>query len=142
MMRCLQRLRPLRTRGRRGAAGLEFGLLAPALLLMLAAMTDMGRAVGQSMQLSNALRSAAQFALSYSDDSAAMRAHITSALGGTTEVIVDATCQCGTGTASAAACGTTCYQERLIVLKATRPFSAILIKTITQVNANVTLRSQ
>jgi Flp pilus assembly protein TadG len=131
-----------RLRSRRGIAALEFALVVPVLILLILATVDYGRAIAQSMRLSNAVRAGAQYALSFPDDVAGINARVTGALGGWTDVSVATECQCAGGTTSATACTEVCSGIRVTTVRATRPFSAYHFTSITSVTSNVTLRVQ
>lgn len=64
---------------RRGAAAVEFALLAPALLLMLAGVIDVGRLISQSMQVKAAAQAGADYAQRRGWDEAAVRSAVVSA---------------------------------------------------------------
>jgi Flp pilus assembly protein TadG len=74
-------------RCRRGAAALEFGIIAPVLILLLAGLVDLGGAMQQAIRLENAARAGAQYAMSFPQDTAGIRTATTAALGGTTATV-------------------------------------------------------
>lgn len=147
--------------GRRATAAVEFGLIAPLLIILLSAAMDLGNAFQQSVRLAAAVRSGALTAATSGTTSSAISAAVTGALAGWTNVTVtvDAqTCQCldaatgqGTGATSAAICGTTCAggMAKYYGIHATRPFTPVFpgsrwvtFNRITQVRADVVARVQ
>lgn len=92
-------------KARRGAVTVELALLAPVLAFMLVGAIDFGNYIYQKMQLQNASRAGAQFAVQSSSDpfdSAAIDAVVraASALDAGTSVTVGAFCGCDDGTES------------------------------------------
>jgi Flp pilus assembly protein TadG len=62
-----------------GAAAVEFGLLAPLLLVMVAGLIDFASYVSKKIELEQALRAGAQYALLDFTDSATITAAVTNA---------------------------------------------------------------
>ncbi len=96
-------------RRRRGAAAVEFALMMPVILLALAGVTDFGRLVFDKMELVSAVRSGAQYALAYDNDTTAVRQAVVDAtnLGlALTDVTATQSCECPDG--SPVICGEDC----------------------------------
>lgn len=148
-------------RCRRATSALEFALIAPVLIILLGAAADLGNAFQQSIRLGSAVRSGAQRAAADAGGTAAIQAAVTSAITGWEGVSVTVDpmqCQCldpvsgeGTGELSDAVCSLTCPggMARYIGVHATRPYEVLVptsalvtFNTITQVQANVTIRVQ
>ncbi len=62
-MEALHRRRPRLRRDKRGMAALETAAVAPFLLLIIVACVDFGRALSQRIELTNAARAGAQYAV-------------------------------------------------------------------------------
>jgi Flp pilus assembly protein TadG len=127
---------PRLLRQRRGVAAQEFAIAAPALILLLMAVIDFGRAIDQSIRLETAARAGAQYGLVYPDDTAGINARIGAALAGWSDwtAQVGLTCEC----ASPGACTTGCAQ--LLTINVSRPFTAAFFVRVTTLRGNVTLR--
>lgn len=95
-MRALASLR----RCRRGLSAVEFGLVAPFLLLILSGLVDLGHALQRSIVLDNAARAGAHLAMSIPQDSAAMAAATRAALGAleASVTVEGPSCVCAEGT--------------------------------------------
>lgn len=95
---------------RRGTAAVEFALLAPLLIGILAAFTDFGIGAYRHMQVVDAAEAGAQFAVRQGYNGAAIQ---TAAAGATSLPSISTSsaqfCGCPSGTAlDAVGCGTTC----------------------------------
>lgn len=98
---------------RRATAALEFGIIAPLLLLLLSATVDIGGAMHQTIRIENAARAGAQFAMSFPDDTTGISNVTTAAFGGApADITVDVgplICACPGGSVVAVSCtGTPC----------------------------------
>lgn len=100
---------------RRGTAVLEFVMAAPVMIMLLAAVADLGLAMRTKLRLANGVASAAQYAvLSGSGASSGTLSAIVKAastLGGATASVSGPACGCPTGaprSITAATCGSTC----------------------------------
>jgi len=121
-------------RCRRGASAAEFGIIAPAMVLLLAGIADIGAAMQQAIRLENAARAGAQFAMSFPTDQAGIATATGAALGtagaGATVVASAPFCACpGAGTSTVSCEGTPCAGEpagTYVTVTVTRPFSAIV----------------
>lgn len=106
---------------RRGVATIEFALTVPLMLLMLAAIADLGMAMIDAMQLASGVTNAARFAVL--DQGAATTATLqaivqdASTLGSVQTSVSAAGCYCPSGgapvTLTAATCGNTCSNGAL-----------------------------
>ncbi|WP_114377581.1 TadE/TadG family type IV pilus assembly protein [Elioraea thermophila] len=94
-MRALTSLR----RCRRGLSALEFGLVAPFLVLVLSGLVDLGHALQRTIVLENAARAGAHFAMSFPQETASIAAAVRAALGGVeaTVTVQGPNCVCGDG---------------------------------------------
>src|SRR3989338_7824363 len=78
-----------------GAAAVEFGLIAPVLMIMIFGIVDYGLAMVNKMELRGAARAGAQYALGDSSDTAAIIAAVVAASDvGITAGDVTLTCNC------------------------------------------------
>lgn len=119
---------------RRAAAALEFGIIAPLLLLLLSATVDIGGAMHQTIRIENAARAGAQFAMSFPDDTTGISTVTTAAFGGATaDITVDVgplICACPGGSVVAVSCnGTPCGGAAAGVYRTvtvTTPYEAIV----------------
>ncbi len=119
---------------RRATAALEFGIIAPLLLLLLSATVDIGGAMHQTIRLENAARAGMQFAISFPDDTAGIRAAAAAALGGAIAdmnvVVGPILCACPGGSVAPVSCtGTPCAGAAAGVYRTvtvTTPYAAIV----------------
>ena len=99
-------------RRKAGNAAVEFALIAPILAAMLVAMTDLGVALYEKMEIRNAAAAGAQYAIAKGWNSTAIQNAVTNATGmsgvSASPVPVQS-CGCASGTTiTAAACGSVC----------------------------------
>ena len=103
-LRCLRR--------NEGVAAVEFAIIAPVLVVILAMIADLGLGFRYQMQVGHAARAGLQYALNNGWNSASVIAAVTSATGLTGISASPApftSCGCATGSGiSAAACGSNC----------------------------------
>lgn len=92
--RCSTRLAAL-WRARDGLAAVEFGLLAPMLLLIVAASVDLGMAYSAQIKVQQAAQAGAQYALKHGFDSTKIPAAVTSATALSVSATPAPTQQCG-----------------------------------------------
>ena len=153
LLACACRDMPPRRGDRRGIAAVEFAILAPFVLLVLAGATDLGRAVEHSIRLENAARVGAQFALRAPNDTAGIRAAAEAGAGpGATVSVTRPPCQCPTAAGAngaVVACNANCATgiASYVRISITRPFvplfptSALIpFDAIGATNANVLAR--
>lgn len=149
-------LHALLRRRDRAVSALEFALVMPTLVLILLAIADLGNAMQQSIRLSAAARIGAQVALSQPQDTAAIRAAVTSALTGwaisseadcsnnrATGVCIRSsqTCTCIGGSAFDCSRGdVTCEFTHYASVSVTRPYAPLLIVPQRMLTGNVELR--
>ncbi|WP_439579389.1 TadE/TadG family type IV pilus assembly protein [Elioraea sp.] len=119
-------------RCRQGTSAVEFGMIAPALVLLLAGLVDFAGAMHQTIRLENAARAGAQYAMSFPEDTAGIVAATTNALGeqGGTVAVVPAYCACPGGGTTAVSCeGTPCdgaVSAVYVEVNITRPYAAVM----------------
>ncbi len=97
--------------GRSGTAAVEFGLVAPMLVLLLVGMCDFGMAIWEQMEVGNAARAGAAYASVHGWNSAAIETAAASATElASIRVAVSETCGCPSSSHGvvAAACGSNC----------------------------------
>jgi Flp pilus assembly protein TadG len=95
----------------RGAAAVEFGLLAPMLVAILLPMIDLGMGAYVKMRVQDAAEAGAQYALEhgYTSSSIQSAAQNATSLGANVTVTPSEACDCvSSGALSAATCGSTC----------------------------------
>jgi len=115
---------------RDGNVLIEYALIAPILLLILAALFDFGMAVYDSMSLKEAARSGAQYARKYPSNVAGITQVVANATGIDPQnltVTTNLSCQCQDG--SAAVCGTTCAAgptETYVTVAVQEPYATLL----------------
>lgn len=148
------RLLGRRLANRRGAAALEFGVLATVLVPMMLIVFDVGNQIYQTLVLRQAIRAGALYALYYHDTAGIQRTIEASIPAGWTNASVFGSgwapttaciCMSSQGTAAAASscsCPTGDTLERLMTLTVTMPFSPMLLTSITQVGASDVIRYQ
>ena len=142
-------------RGRKGVSALEFGLVAPVLILVLLGAFDLGNALQQSIRLESAARAGAQHAFAYPGDEAGITAAVRANLAGWSDVVVQRpvrVCRCPDGAAVDCSVGTcgggTGVPITSISVTVTRPFAGIspltapLLPSLTTLTGNVEIRLQ
>ncbi|HEX3537438.1 MAG TPA: TadE/TadG family type IV pilus assembly protein [Stellaceae bacterium] len=87
-------------RARDGVAAVEFGLLAPMLLLIVAASLDLGLAYSAQIKVQQAAQAGAQYALLHGFDSTKITTAVTSATSLSVNATPAPTQQCGCLTGS------------------------------------------
>jgi len=102
----LARLVGRTTRDRRGVAAVEFALFAPVLLVLTAGVIDFSLYVGTRIELEQALRAGAQYALKDFKDSTTISAAVTpatdlSSVSVSYDPATDSYCECPDGTTNA-----------------------------------------
>jgi Flp pilus assembly protein TadG len=65
----------------RGSAAIEFAIISPVLLIMLAGLVEIGFATREAMQVQDAAEAGAGYAIKYGWDSAAISASVVNATG-------------------------------------------------------------
>jgi Flp pilus assembly protein TadG len=87
---------------RGGVAAVEFGLFAPILILTILATIEFGRYIGARIELEQALRAGAQYALKDHVDTAAIEAAVqnATALSGIVVTVNPLACECPGGTST------------------------------------------
>lgn len=131
----------------RGVAAVEFALIAPVLVALLGATTDLGRGIERAIMLETAARSGAEWlglnpfdALANDVSQAAVRSAMAPALTGlpnATVTVSNSVCLCPdangrvTGTPSVGACGTACATgiARFRTIRVSEPFNVIFPTT-------------
>ena len=96
---------------REGNAAVEFSIAAPVLAIIFVPLIDIGMAVYQKMQVQDAARAGAQYAMAHGWNSSSIQSAITNAtaLAVTVSPAPSKSCGCPDGSSvSAAACGSTC----------------------------------
>ena len=139
---------------------METAAVAPVLLLVIVACVDFGRALSQSIELTNAVRAGAQYAVTAANAEKRIRQAVTDALPAHLRAATITTaCYCGalpatgTGLPPVAACDSACAEgnARMMTLRATFPFTPVnfmLTPTLATrfgfdtVSGNVTIRHQ
>jgi Flp pilus assembly protein TadG len=95
-----------------GVAAIEFGIIAPILVLMVVAAADIGMGFYRKIQVEGAAQAGAQWAIRNGFDTNAITNAVTSATSASSISVSPAPaqfCGCATGTnISSATCGTTC----------------------------------
>ena len=145
MTRVLRRYLHLLRADRRGVSALEFVLVMPLIVLIMLATADLGNAVQQSIRLETAARAGAQYAFTFPRDAAGIRNQVLSTLSGWTDVTVPnptLVCRCPSNTSVTCANEDTCTQptERFISIRATRPFSAVVMPNLSIVEGRAEVR--
>ncbi len=121
-LRSAQRL----ARCRSGTSAIEFAIGAPALLIGLIIVTDVGLAVGSRMKLDQAVRSGAEFAMNSVEDETTLEDMVKSAATGAygdqmddindsqiPDVDVTKTCECPDAAGVEAACDALCTGDAI-----------------------------
>lgn len=119
-------------RCRKGVSAAEFGMIAPAMIVLLAGLVDLAGAMQQTIRLENAARAGAQYAMSFPEDTAGIMAATAAATGGSdgTVAVVPAFCACPGGSTAAVSCeGTPCDggpSGVYVGVNITRPYAAVI----------------
>lgn len=131
----------------KGTSAIEFGLLAPILLIMLLGLIDFGFAWIKKMELSSAARAGAQYALLEGYDSTTVQSVVTNATN-LTDITFDTLttyCQCEDGTS--VTCGDTCTDgssnRKWVTITISAPIEAYFFESvITSVSATAEMQIQ
>ncbi len=133
----------------RGVAAAEFALIAPAILTLMLAAYDIGNAVQERMQLEQAVRAGAQYALSWPDDTQGITNAINYALPWTpTTINVSLACWCWSSSAgeTESSCPATCpngsVNRSYVTLTATNNATPFLFSAVTGNSATYVVRVQ
>jgi Flp pilus assembly protein TadG len=117
-------------RDRRGAAAVEFALLAPVLLLIMAGLTDGSQLIVTHMQVNSAAQAGADFALRQGWNAAGIQAAVTAAapVGATgTPVLAQACVVAGAiVTTAAGKCADGGDVGRFVTVTAQAPFTPLM----------------
>ncbi len=143
-----------RLSARRGAAALEFGLIAPILITVLIGVVDIGGSIQQRIRLEAAARSALGYAHVYSENIADIRNIVIGALSGWNNATVDAVvvaCDCATtsggvttvvaGTCTVA-CASGAEQRRFLTVNVSRGYDGIIFLRNQTLTGSVQMRVQ
>lgn len=150
---------PLVRSDRRGVAAAETAAVVPFLILIILSCADFGRAISQSMGLTQAVKAGAQYAVTAANAQAAIEAAVRAALPqALAAAAVSSTCYCGalpagTGMPPVAACDSDCPtgSARMMTIRATLPFTPMNFAVtpalasrfnFNQVSGNVVIRHQ
>ncbi len=112
---------------RRGVAALEFALIAPVMIVLLAAAANIGLAVDHAINLSNAARAGAQYVIALPSDTVGARTAALGVLPGAVVTVGAMVCTCpapgeSTGGPTIACNTTTCLTglTRTVTVTVTR----------------------
>lgn len=132
---------------RRGAAAIEFALIAPVILVALTGIVNYGLAMFDKMQMQSAARSGAQLALLDAGDTAAIKQAVVDStnLGITTsDVTTTQFCECANATIIT--CGNTCSDgstnRYFMTVTATYNHTLLLLGTTVALTGSATVRTQ
>ena len=136
-------------KGREGSAAIEFGLIAPLLLVMLIGVVELGFAVHQAMQVQDAAEAGALYAGKYGWNQAGIANAVVTATGAQTITAQPAPalfCGCpGAGGITAIVCDATCpggtAPGRYVRVSASIPHVAILVGLGVPIPATLTGRA-
>lgn len=121
--------------GKAGSAAIEFGIIAPLLLLLLVGVVELGFGVHQAMQVQDAAEAGALYAGKYGYDQAGIAAAVVNATGAenvTAEPAPALFCGCPSVTGIAEVdCSASCPDgngaERYVRVSAAMPHTTILV---------------
>jgi Flp pilus assembly protein TadG len=128
----MRRLFSRLSRCRSGVSAVEFGVIAPVMIVLFAGLVDVAGAMQQTIRLENAARAGAQYAMSFPENTAGIMTATAAAVGGTgaTVAVVPAYCACPGGSTAVVSCeGTPCAGAPAGVyvgITITRPYAAII----------------
>ncbi len=141
-------------RDRRGVSAIEFGAVVPVIALILTATYDLGNLVQMRMKLSEAAYAGGQYAVAFPSNASGISAAITAALpAGWSDVTITGpttVCTCwtaGGGEAAASCasdpvCPTGQVLQRTITLSLTKPYSPLMMVSLTSISASYVTRVQ
>ncbi|MGA3399360.1 MAG: TadE/TadG family type IV pilus assembly protein [Acetobacteraceae bacterium] len=137
---------------RRGIAATEFALIAPVMLTLLLGVYDVGNAIQERLQLEQAVRAGAQYALSWPDQTSGISAAISAALPPSwtspTVTVSAPACWCWSsgGGATSTPCSATCAEgstkRSYVTLTATNNATPFLFSAIAGNSATYVVRFQ
>ncbi|MFC3068851.1 TadE/TadG family type IV pilus assembly protein [Phenylobacterium soli] len=115
---------------RRGAAAVEFALVAPILLLLMAGLVDGSRLIAASMQVNSAAQAGADFALRNGWNQAGTAAAVSAAASGLDAPGVALSQGCVANATLTAAAGATCPDGRApgryVTVTASAPYRSVM----------------
>jgi Flp pilus assembly protein TadG len=117
--------------GRRGNAAVEFALMAPVLLTVIAGLIDFGMGAYEAMSLRSAARAAGQFAMKYPTDTAGIAAVVTAATTLDAQALTVTSsrfCKCSNGTTvtcDSQACSGNTPQLKYVRVSVTKTFTTM-----------------
>jgi Flp pilus assembly protein TadG len=140
-------------RDRRGVSAVEFGATVPVLVVIVLGTYDLGNLVQMRMKLSEAAFAGGQYAVAFPSDSTGIATTIRAALpSGWTDVAISGpttACSCWSGGAEAASscasdpvCPTGQVVQRSVTLGLTKPYSPLLVMSLTSISASYVARIQ
>ncbi len=153
-MRRLVRRVAAALRDRRGVSAVEFGVTVPVIVLILTATYDIGNLVQMRMKLSEAAYAGGQYAVAFSDSNSGVLAAVNAALpAGWTDVTMSgptSVCTCwsaGGGEAAASCasdpvCPTGQVLQRTLTLSLTKPYTPLMMISLTSISASYVARVQ
>ncbi|WP_376089128.1 TadE/TadG family type IV pilus assembly protein [Roseomonas sp. CCTCC AB2023176] len=132
----------MRFSDQRGVGAMEFAVVAPVLLILMAAAHDVATAAAASMRLEAAVRIGAQRALAGPGDTDAIRDAIVTAAPGlsTAQVSTPAlACECA---GAGATCGAACPsgERRFLTLSARQTLSPLLFRRFGEASGNAVVQ--
>ncbi len=150
VLACLAALRACR----RGAAALEFAIIAPITAIALLCIYDLGNALQQQIRLTDAVRAGGIFAASWPDPLSAVATQVTAALSPWANVTVptptmacycwDYSAQTSTSvtcpTSGTDSCTGSLIFQRYVTVTASRPMSPIFLTSLTTTTAQYVAR--
>ncbi len=137
-------------RNRRGVAAAEFAMIASVMLTLLLGVYDVGNAIQERLQLEQAVRAGAEYALSWPNQTSGIETAITNALPWTTPTVsVSAlVCECvdSGGGSSPSVCGQACgagtTHRSYLTLTATNSSTPFLLSAVAGNSATYVVRFQ
>ncbi len=133
---------------RRGAAAVEFALMATVIAAMLTGIANYGMAQFDKMELRSAARAGAQMALKDRTDTTAIKnaaANATNLSITTSDVATSETCECADGTALGA-CGDACNDggsnQYFMTVTVSETFTLLILGTTINLSESAKVRTQ
>lgn len=127
---------------RQGNAAVEFALIAPVLMVLIASLWDYGNLVNTSTKLRNAARAGVQYAMTHASDTSGIQDTVLGALNaapGDVTIQTAQACECsGAGADCSTACADGTPKEVFMTVAVTKSTSSILPSSDLVLPASVT----
>lgn len=126
-----------------GAAAVEFAIIAPVVLALLAGLANYGLAMFEKMELTSAARAGAQYALLDDSDSSAIATAVVNATNlDITASNVSSTAFCEDDDGATATCGDADATRTFMTVTVNKDFTLLILGTTLSLSGSATVRTE